>query len=194
MKQSDSAAVRTDEELARLAQKGDAESLDELIGRYKNLVKVRSRGFFLFGSEAEDLVQEGMIGLSKAVRDFDADKGVRFQSFAKICIYRQMCTAIKLASRSKHLPLNNYVPLNDLDDMETAELAENPEEALISREESERFAAYLEEKLSPLENRILKDYLAGMRYDEIAERQHVTKKAIDNALQRIRRKWRPDGE
>lgn len=195
MKQSDSAGIRTDEELVRLAQGGDAESMDELIGRYKNLVKTRARSFFLFGSETEDVVQEGMIGLFKAIRDYDESKGASFQGFAKLCIYRQFYTAIKLASRPKHLPLNNYIPLNDVDDLEFIEQAESPEEALISREEAARFTDYLEKTLSPLENRILKDYLEGMSYGEIAEKQHVTKKAIDNALQRIRKKcFRPGAE
>ena len=195
MKRFDSAEVKSDEALVRLARSGDADSMDEVIDRYKNLVKTRARNFFLFGSEAEDVVQEGMIGLYKAVRDFDESKGVSFQSFAKVCIYRQFYTAVKLAGRNKHLPLNNYVPLSDADDLEYIAQAESPEQTLISREDAERFTAYLEQTLSPLENRILKDYLEGMSYGEISERQGVSKKAIDNALQRIRKKcYRPDEE
>lgn len=192
--------TRTDDELVRLAAAGDERSTDELLERYRNYVKSRARSFFLAGSEPEDLVQEGMIGLYKAIRDYQPDRNSSFKSFARLCINRQIITAIKTANREKHKPLNNYVSLsrpgdgeNGQDESFCVEMVDNtagsnPEEAMLNKEMRETFHRQMAELLTAYEARVLSDYLRGMSYAEIAKENGITPKSVDNALQRIRRK------
>lgn len=187
-----------DEKLPELIRQGDAQAQDYMIDKYKNLVKVKARAYFLIGADREDLMQEGMIGLFKAIRDYKAEKLVSFSSFAELCINRQMITAIKAATRQKHLPLNSYVSLNnaiydeeaDKTFMEilSAQHITNPEELFIGREEKKTIEKQLEKELSALESRVLALYLQGKSYEEIAQIISKDEKSIDNALQRVRRK------
>lgn len=202
MKQSDSAAAearqaaelqREERRLAEQAQAGDTASMDELFSRYKNLVRAGARGFFLLGAEPEDLVQEGMIGLFKAIRNYDGGKG-SFSAFARVCIYRQFYTAIKLSNRGKHRALNDSVPLTEIEELELPLNFESPEEALLSREEHDSMARILAERLTKRERSVLSDYLSGLTYDEIAEAHGMSRKAVDNLLQKIKRKCRGAAE
>lgn len=190
---------RTDEQLACLAKQGDSDAMDEILERYKNYVKIRARSFFLAGSEMEDLIQEGMIGLYKAVRDYSTDKGTAFKSFAYLCISRQLFTAIKEANREKHRALNTYVSLsaplagNSEKDKILFETADetpesNPEDVIIGKELMDSLKADVERILSPQENKILVMYLNGLSYMEISDRMKVNRKCIDNTLQKIKKK------
>lgn len=188
-----------DEEIIVLkARDGDAVSQEILIRKYKNFVRSRARSYFLIGADREDIIQEGMIGLFKAIRDYRPERTVSFRVFAELCIQRQMITAVKTATRQKHIPLNSYVSLNKpisdeepdrvlLDTMMIAEEA-NPESLLISREERRHMEATIGEVLSELELEVLTLYLQGRSYQEIAAdmKRHV--KSIDNALQRVKKK------
>lgn len=182
-------SARTDEALAKAAQEGEGAALEELLGRYKNAVRGVARSFFLEGGETEDLVQEGMIGLYSAVRDFRADGGMRFKNFAYLCIQRRIASAVRDAARKKHAPLNTYVPLADEEGAIAESLAEyDPEAALIGGEEREEFLALLRRKLSPLEWRVLLSYAEGRRIGEIAERERIGAKSVENAVQRAKKK------
>ncbi|HHY71485.1 MAG TPA: RNA polymerase sporulation sigma factor SigH [Thermoanaerobacterales bacterium] len=188
----------TDEEIVCEAVNGDHEALEYLINKYKNFVKSKARSYFLIGADREDIIQEGMIGLYKAVRDFNPDKLSSFRAFAELCITRQIITAIKTATRQKHIPLNSYVSLNkplydeDSDrtllDILSGVKISDPEELIISREEFEDIEGKMGEILSKLEWQVLMAYLGGKSYQEIAKdlKRHV--KSIDNALQRVKRK------
>lgn len=188
----------TDEEIALLAQQGDADASEYLLNKYKNFVRSKARSYFLVGADHEDIVQEGMIGLYKAIRDFREDKLSSFRAFAELCVTRQIITAIKTATRQKHIPLNNYVSLNrpiydeDSDrtllDVITEEAPTNPEEMLIDREDYCHIEGRIGEMLSPLEKEVLERYMDGKSYVEIAEDMGRHVKSIDNALQRIKRK------
>lgn len=188
----------TDEEVVQEAANGDHEALDYIIRKYKNFVKSKSRSYFLIGADREDIVQEGMIGLYKAVRDFNPNKLASFRAFAELCITRQIITAIKTATRQKHIPLNSYISLNKpiydedsdrtlLDVISSVKISD-PEELIISREEFADIEIKMEELLSKLEWQVLMSYLSGKSYQEIAKdlKRHV--KSIDNALQRVKRK------
>lgn len=192
----------TDEQVVRVAQgeRGgttDA-ALEYLLNKYKNFVRTKARSYFLIGADHEDIVQEGMIGLYKAIRDFREDKLASFRAFAELCVTRQIITAIKTATRQKHIPLNNYVSLNrpiydeDSDrtllDVITEEAPTNPEEMLIDREDYSHIEGRIGEMLSPLEKEVLERYMDGKSYVEIAEDMGRHVKSIDNALQRIKRK------
>ena len=188
----------TDEEIALLAQQGDADASEYLLNKYKNFVRSKARSYFLVGADHEDIVQEGMIGLFKAFRDFRSEKLSSFRAFAELCITRQIITAIKTATRQKHIPLNSYVSLNKpiydedsdrtlLDVLSGAKVSD-PEELVISREEFVDIEAKMEEILSDLEWRVLMSYLDGKSYQEIAVDLHRHVKSIDNALQRVKRK------
>ena len=182
-------SARTDEALAKAAQEGGGAALEELLGRYKNAVRGVARSFFLEGGETEDLVQEGMIGLYSAVRDFRADGGMRFKNFAYLCIQRRIASAVRDAARKKHAPLNTYVPLADEEGAIAESLAEyDPEAALIGGEEREEFLALLRRKLSPLEWRVLLSYAEGRRICEISERERIGAKSVENAGQRAKKK------
>lgn len=188
----------TDEELVALAKTDDASAADELYHRYKNVVRGKARPYFLVGADREDLLQEGMIGFFKAVRDYDSSKNPAFRPFAEICILRQILTAIKQATRLKHAPLNSYEsfydPVYDSDsdkqlmDVIGVSTALDPEELYIKREFSRSFEAAVNGELTPFERSVLDRFLDGLSYAKIAEELGRTPKAVDNALQRIRKK------
>src|SRR5690554_2035410 len=187
-----------DESMVEIARDGNLEALEYLIRKYKNFVRAKARSYFLIGADREDIVQEGMIGLYKAIRDFRPDKLASFRAFAELCVTRQIITAIKTATRQKHIPLNSYVSLNKpiydeesdrtLMDVISGNKVTDPEELVISREEFLDIEHKMGEFLSDLEWKVLMYYLDGRSYQEIAGdlRRHV--KSIDNALQRVKRK------
>ena len=188
----------TDEEIALLARDGDEAALEVLLNKYKNFVRSKARSYFLIGADHEDIVQEGMIGLFKAVRDFREDKLASFRAFAELCVTRQIITAIKTATRQKHIPLNSYVSLNRpiydeesdrtlMDVLSEVQMA-GPEELLISQEDYSSVESRISEVLSDLEMEVLNLYLEGKSYQEIAEELGRHVKSIDNALQRVKRK------
>ena len=189
----------TDEDvILRIKSDEGRAALDYLINKYRNFVRAKARSYFLIGADREDIIQEGMIGLYKAIRDFRNDKLSSFRAFAELCVTRQIITAIKTATRQKHIPLNSYVSLNKpiydedsertlLDVLSGACIAD-PEELVISREEFIDIEAKMEEILSDLEWRVLMSYLDGKSYQEIASDLHRRVKSIDNALQRVKRK------
>ncbi len=191
-------AQMTDEQVVELAGGGDEQALEYLLNKYKNFVRSKARSYFLIGADHEDIVQEGMIGLFKAIRDFREDKLSSFRAFAELCITRQIITAIKTATRQKHIPLNSYVSLNrPIYDEESDRtlldvLAEgrvvSPEELLISREDYSSIEDRIGEVLSDLEQEVLRAYLDGKSYQEIAKDLGRHVKSIDNALQRVKRK------
>ncbi|PKM79672.1 MAG: RNA polymerase sporulation sigma factor SigH [Firmicutes bacterium HGW-Firmicutes-14] len=190
--------VMLDEDIVEFAKDGDDGALEYLINKYKNFVRAKARSYFLIGADREDIIQEGMIGLYKAIRDFKPDKLSSFRAFAELCITRQIITAIKTATRQKHIPLNSYVSLNkpiydeDSDrtllDVISGSKITDPEELIISREEFDDIEEKMGEILSSLEWKVLMSYLEGKSYQEIAVdlKRHV--KSIDNALQRVKRK------
>lgn len=187
-----------DEKIIEDARDGDPEALEYLIKKYKNFVRAKARSYFLIGADKEDIIQEGMIGLYKAIRDYNQDKLTSFRAFAELCITRQIITAIKTATRQKHIPLNSYVSLNKpiydeesdrtLLDVITGAKITDPEELIISREELESIESKIGEILSDLEWEVLMSYLQGKSYQEIAVDLNRHVKSIDNALQRVKRK------
>ena len=187
-----------DEEIIVEIQNGNEQALTYLLNKYKPLVNNKVGKYFIIGAEKEDIVQEGMIGLFKAIRDFDITKQPTFRGFAEMCVKRQIITAIKAASRQKHIPLNSYVSLSEplyddnedktLVDMLAARKTIDPEEMFLRREKNEMLNAEIESKLSDLEKTVLSLYLGGMNYHEIAAELSRTPKSIDNALQRIKNK------
>ncbi|MBO8165250.1 MAG: RNA polymerase sporulation sigma factor SigH [Brevibacillus sp.] len=190
--------LMSDEEVVDLVRENDADALEYLIGKYKNFVRAKARSYFLIGADREDIVQEGMIGLYKSIRDFRGDKLTSFKAFAELCITRQIITAIKTATRQKHIPLNSYVsldkPIYDEDsdrtllDVICGTKVTDPEELFINREEFDDIEGKMSEILSDLERQVLMLYLDGRSYQQIAVdlKRHV--KSIDNALQRVKRK------
>jgi len=188
----------TDEEIVSLAKDGDTAALEFLIGKYKNFVRSKARTYFLIGADREDIIQEGMIGLYKAIRDYRYDKQASFHSFAEICVTRQIITAIKTATRQKHMPLNSYVSLNKpvyeeesertLSDVITQGKAGNPEELFIDQEDFLDIESTMQRILSPLEQDVVNLYLEGKSYVEIAQQLGRHVKSVDNALQRVKRK------
>lgn len=187
-----------DEHLVEQVRMGDSAALEYLINKYKNFVRAKARSYFLIGADHEDIVQEGMIGLFKAVRDFKGDKLSSFKAFAELCITRQIITAIKTATRQKHIPLNSYVsldkPLYDeesdrtLLDVICGNRVTDPEELLINQEEFQSIELKIGEILSELEQQVLMLYLDGRSYQEISVDLNRHVKSIDNALQRVKRK------
>ncbi|MEA4898173.1 RNA polymerase sporulation sigma factor SigH [Bacillota bacterium Meth-B3] len=187
-----------DEQIVQLAQGSDGAALEYLLNKYKNFVRSKARSYFLIGADHEDIVQEGMIGLYKAIRDFREEKLASFRAFAELCITRQIITAIKTATRQKHIPLNSYVSLNkpiydeDSDrtllDVITEGWTSNPEEMLINREDITAIEGRIGEMLSELEKQALLSYLEGKSYQEISGEMGRHVKSIDNALQRVKRK------
>ncbi len=188
----------TDEDIVVDARDGQNDALEYLIQKYRNFVRAKARSYFLIGADREDIIQEGMIGLYKAIRDFRSDKLASFRAFAELCITRQIITAIKTATRQKHIPLNSYISLNKpiyeedsdrtLMDVISTVRVSDPEEMIINREEFGDIEEKMGEILSDLEWKVLMAYLDGRSYQEIAVdlRRHV--KSIDNALQRVKRK------
>ena len=187
----------TDETLLARIRQGDEEAERLLYDRYKQLVRSRAHSYFLIGADHEDLVQEGMIGLYKAIRDFQPARLASFRSFAELCVKRQIITAIKAATRQKHVPLNSYVSLNkplydEESDRTLMDVIEgrvtNPEDLYISQEDLSRIQTQISEVLSDLERRVLEAFMDGKSYQEIAELLGRHVKSIDNALQRVKRK------
>ena len=191
-------ADKTDEEIALLARDGDDQAQEVLLNKYKNFVRSKARSYFLIGADHEDIVQEGMIGLFKAIRDYQAERLSSFRAFAELCITRQIITAIKTATRQKHVPLNSYVSLNKpiydeesdrtLMDVIVEGRAQNPEELIIGRENLVSFRDQVDRVLSGLEQDVLNAYLDGKSYQEIAQMLGRHVKSIDNALQRVKHK------
>lgn len=182
----------TDEELLERLRLGESEIADYLMEKYKGLVRKKARAMFLIGGDTDDLIQEGMIGLFKAVRDYRSDREASFQSFANVCVDRQIYSAIKSSNRQKHQPLNTYVSLSCGEAEEKIRDSyveyDNPEMILIDRENVKTLEKEMKKSLSPFENRVLQLYLDGNGYIEIAEILGKHPKSIDNALRRIRTK------
>ena len=192
-------ASGTDEELVERAREGSDTAIEELLRRYRHYARAKARTYFLAGADREDIVQEGMIGLYKAIRDFQADRNTAFRAFAELCITRQIITAIKTATRQKHVPLNSYVSLNKgtsseneeeraLGDLLVGPAIADPAELVISAEEIANIRESMGRLLSSLETEVLQLYMDGKSYHEIAEMLGRHVKSIDNALQRIKRK------
>lgn len=192
-------SVMDDEEIVAAARSGNDKAFEYLIHKYRNFVRAKARAYFLIGADKEDIIQEGMIGLYKAIRDYRGDKLSSFKCFAELCITRQIITAVKTATRQKHIPLNSYVSLNKpifndesdrtlMDVVCFNEIVSDPEEMIISREEIAGIEGKLNEVLSRLEWKVLSLYLEGKSYNEIARELRRQVKSIDNALQRVKRK------
>ncbi len=184
-------------EILNLAKNGETCAVEYMLNKYKNFVKAKARTYFLIGAERSDIIQEGMIGLYKAIKDYNPESGASFRSFADLCITRQIITAIKTATRQKHLPLNSYVSLNkpsddDNDNTLMESIFKNkhldPEEIMINRERLVFIEEKLKASLSKYETEVLKGYLCGKSYMEIASELNKSDKSIDNALQRIKKK------
>jgi RNA polymerase sporulation-specific sigma factor len=197
-KDADYFAEKLDEEVVLEAKNGDIHAQEYLISKYESFVKAKAKSYFLIGADKEDIYQEGMIGLYKAIRDFKPDKLSSFKAFAELCVTRQIITAIKTATRQKHIPLNTYISLNKpiydeesdrtlLDVLSEVKIAD-PEEMIISREEIKHIQSEIGEVLSGLEMEVLMSYLDGKSYQEIACDLDRHAKSIDNALQRVKRK------
>lgn len=188
----------TDEQIVDLCHQGNQDAEEYLLNKYKNFVRAKARSYFLIGADHEDIVQEGMIGLYKAIRDYKPEKLSSFRAFAELCITRQIITAIKTATRQKHIPLNSYVSLNKplydeesdrtLLDVIMEGRISDPEEMIINRENLGNIHNRIKEVLSSLEQEVLRAYLDGKSYQEIAESLGRHVKSIDNALQRVKRK------
>ncbi len=191
---------RTDEELIERYKAGDTQAIDALIVRYKKLVKKNARALYLIGGEHDDLIQEGMIGLYKAVRNYDSQKNASFQPFANLCISRQIYTAIQSSRTRKNQPLNDYVSFDAADNEDgelpgvflygehTFESGRNPEELMISQENDKQMEEFLSKKLSRFEMEVLHVYLEEENYAKVAKQLGKSPKTVDNALQRIRKK------
>ncbi len=189
---------RGDEDLVAIAKGGDPMAMEFLLNKYKNFVRIKAKSYFLIGADREDIIQEGMIGLYKAVRDFKADKLSSFRAFAELCITRQIITAIKTATRQKHIPLNQYVSLNKpiydedsertLLDVMASPKTSDPEDLVITQEVSDDIRQRIRQNLSDLESQVLESYLEGKSYQEMARDLGRHVKSIDNALQRVKRK------
>lgn len=190
----------SDEELILRLRDGDGRVMDFILEKYKGLVRSKAKSMYLLGADGEDLIQEGMIGLFKAVRDYDPGRDASFYTFADLCVSRQMYTAVQASSRKKHMPLNRSVSLNaegmDKDGESEIRLAvpdareRSPEDMVIDRENLEQLESVIEKELSPLEKQVLDLYLTGMGYAQIARVLGRDGKSTDNALQRIRGKLR----
>lgn len=187
-----------DEGLVRRARGGDGQAMDQIIARYRGFVRLKASAYFLAGGDSEDLIQEGLIGLFKAVRDYRPEREASFRSFAELCVTRQIITAIKTAARNKHTPLNTYVSFSNtragseqettLADVLPDDPVTDPINQAISTEELQSLVDCLGQVLSPLESQVLAMYLEGRSYEEVAERLECNPKSVDNALQRVKRK------
>ncbi len=194
-------SIFTDEEIIENVRDGEASGMDELFERYKNVVRSIASTMYLIGGENEDLIQEGMIGLFKAVQEYDPGRDASFGTFARLCITRQIYSAVKASGRKKHIPLNTYVSLYEetkdddengraveVKDMLRASDTTEPEHVVLSNEKSEEIEKAIEEELSAFEKNVLELYVTGMSYSEIADVLGKNEKATDNAIQRIRSK------
>ncbi len=187
-----------DEEVVDLAHHGDGNATEALVARYRPLVECKARSYFVLGAEPADVVQEGMIGLCKAIRDFDEHRLARFRPFAELCVTRQIISAVKAATRNKHLPLNASLSLNQPRTDESGDgtyidavaddASVNPEQLMCGQRVPADFFAQAQGRLSGLELQVLYCYLDGKTYQEISSELHCQTKAIDNALQRAKRK------
>ncbi len=188
-----------DHYLVAQAKRGDAVAYDRIIRRYRGFVRLKASSYFLIGGESEDLIQEGMVGLYKAIRDYRSDRESSFRNFAELCITRQMITAVKTACRNKHKPLNQSISFamtptaagdgeSTLEDILPGPRTEDPATRVISTEELGSLVECLTSVLSELESEVLTCYLDGRSYEEIADRLAVDTKTVDNALQRVKRK------
>lgn len=190
----------TDEELILRLRDGENIIIDYIMEKYKNLVRSKAKSMFILGADSDDLIQEGMIGLFKAIRDYDSGRDASFATFVDLCVSRQMYTAVQASRRQKHTPLNTYISLysgnKELGDNEESELINslvskveiNPEDLLIDKENVENLAKRIEKELSPFENQVLDLYLTGMSYSQIARVLGKDEKSTDNALSRIKGK------
>ena len=182
----------SDEELIFRLRQGETDISDYLMEKYKEFVRKKARTMFLIGGETDDLIQEGMIGLFKAIQNYQPDRDTSFRTFANLCIDRQLCSAVQYSNRQKHLPLNSYVSVSDENESEHLEgsWSEDPETIMIDQESVRNLELEIAKALSPMENKVLNYYLRGYGYVKIAEIMGKTPKSIDNALQRIRGKVR----
>lgn len=191
--------MKTDEELIRSFREGDAAIMDYLLEKYKPMVKKKAKAMYLLGGESDDLIQEGMIGLFKAVQDYDPDQEAAFGTFARICVTRQLYSAIRASQRKKHMPLNSYISLYDNQEISEEKESElmglqnqagtnNPEDLFIHKESEDSILKELEERLSGLEKKVLYLHLLGTDYKTIAKLLVKSPKTIDNALQRVKAK------
>jgi RNA polymerase sporulation-specific sigma factor len=186
----------SDEELINQIRKNDPQALNEIIERYKSLIEIRVSNYFINGAEKDDLMQEGRIGLFKAIMNYDAEKDASFNTFANLCIERQLINAVKNSNRQKHMPLNNYVSLNGSDDDSSSEnidtvlnnSVEDPLDTITKEEYMNEINDTLDKNLSDFEKNVLDLLLKGYKYEEIAQKLDSNSKAIDNAIQRIRKK------
>ena len=189
---------KTDEELAEIAKNGDKDALEYLLNRYKDLVDMKVNKYFIIGAEKEDIIQEGLIGLYKAIKSFDVTKESSFKSFANLCIERQLITAIKTSNRQKHMPLNSSISLNATaydEDSDTEllekldmQVLEDPLDTITKKEYYKNIETRIDENLSSFEKQVLTRYARGESYVNIAEKLSAPVKSIDNAIQRIRKK------
>ena len=191
--------IDVDDNMVFKAKVGDEKSINHIIRKYRNFVRAKAKPFFLVGADKEDILQEGMIGLFKAIRDYDEEKTVSFRAFAELCVTRQIITAVKTATRQKHIPLNSYISLNKpvneeepdrtlMDTMKNANI-NDPEQLTINKEEMQLIIEKTKEMLSDFEIKVLSLYLKGYSYQEISTKLGKHSKSIDNALQRIKRKF-----
>jgi len=191
----------SDEDLINKIRLGDVDAQDYLLEKYRNIVTMKSNRFFLIGAESDDMIQEGMIGLFKAIQSFDLEKNISFKTFANLCIERQLITAIKTSNRQKHMPLNSYVSLNkdayenedesnntDLMSVLDANIIEDPLDMITKKEYYQLVENTIDKSLSNFEKKVLNCYIQGESYIEIAQRLEAPVKSIDNAIQRIRKK------
>ena len=188
----------SEEKIVEEAKKGNTRAQEFIISKYENFVKAKAKSYFLIGADKEDIYQEGMIGLYKAIRDFNGEKSTSFRAFAELCITRQIITAIKTATRQKHIPLNTYISLNKpvseeesdrtLLDIISSIRITDPEELIISQEQKKFIEEEINKVLSDLEIQVLQSYLEGKSYQEIACDLDRHSKSIDNALQRVKKK------
>ena len=188
-----------DHYLVALAKRGSADAYDKLVRRYRGFVRLKSSSYFLLGGDGEDLIQEGLVGLYKAIRDYRTDRESSFRNFAELCITRQIITAVKTASRNKHAPLNQYVSFaqtpaaageseSTLEDVLPGPISDDPADRVIATEELSSLVACLSSVLSELESEVLSLDLDGYSYEVIGERLECDTKTVDNALQRVKRK------
>lgn len=190
---------KTDEEILRCIKGDFKDGIDEIMDRYKKLVKIKARSYFLIGSDEDDIIQEGMIGLYKAIRDYKEGREAKFKTFANICIDRQIQSAIKMATRNKHMPLNNYISIdkNIGDFNQTYSIVDylgdtnfQPELMVIDKERRDDIKSAIKTELSEMEKEVLRMYLNGYKYEDISNKTGIKQKAIDNALQRVKNKLR----
>ena len=188
----------TDEQLIQKLRDGDEKVMDYILNKYKPFVRKKANAMYLIGGETDDLIQEGMIGLFKAIRDYKEEREASFFHFAELCVTRQLYSAVEVSNRKKHAPLNFYISFSategeegaTLEDMLGTDSLSNPEELVISQENQRIFLDRLRQKLSSFEREVLDLYLSGMNYQQIAEQMKKSPKSIDNALQRIKGKIR----